>query len=97
MGKSNNSDPFRCLQNLLSMYQNECPMSREKGIDSRVIDRPMTGPEILDETVTDLIGDYEPRLTDAELNIDLNEEEGDFRVTVNVVPAQEGEEEDNVV
>lgn len=54
----------RCVQNLLRMFRGECPYERVKGLDPRMIDKPMSSvePEIRQEAEW-LIETYEPRAT----------------------------------
>ena len=54
----------RCVQNLLRMFRGECPYERVKGLDPRMIDKPISSvePEIRQEAEW-LIETYEPRAT----------------------------------
>ncbi len=81
MRAEGNGEAHVCLQNLLSMQKNECPLSRGKGIDARLLDGPANGMEELDEDVTNLINDYEPRLDAQGIDWEFDGE-GDFFVTV---------------
>ncbi|MCB6992889.1 hypothetical protein LI177_05240 [bacterium 210820-DFI.6.37] len=87
-----NGEPMTCLQNLLSMVETECPLARDKGIDARLVDRPADNMEDIDEDITDLIAEYEPRLSTEEINI-VMDNEGDFSMTVQVGA---GGEEDGI-
>ncbi len=58
-----NSEPMLCLMNIVSTVKGECPMARDKGIDSGLIDQPVTQAE--GEYVTNvesLVERYEPRV-----------------------------------
>lgn len=61
---SGNGKTQRCVQNLLRMFRGECPYERVKGLDPRMIDKPMSAvePEIRQEAEW-LIETYEPRAT----------------------------------
>lgn len=70
--------PTERINNLLSMYQGECPFERLKGMDPTLIDMPATlaRPKII-EHVKWLLKTYEPDLTvvsvaiyDADSNVD---------------------------
>lgn len=70
--------PIERINNLLSMYQGECPFERLKGMDPTLIDMPASfaKPKII-EHVKWLLKTYEPDLTiisvsiyDADSNID---------------------------
>lgn len=70
--------PTERINNLLSMYQGECPFERLKGMDPTLIDMPASfaKPKII-EHVKWLLKTYEPDLTiisvsiyDADSNID---------------------------
>lgn len=92
MRATGNGKPLTCLQNLLSMVETECPLARDKGIDARLIDRPAENMEDIDEDITDLVAEYEPRLSTEEIDITMNED-GEFSVIVNV---NKGGEEDGI-
>lgn len=58
-----NSDPALCVLNMISTVKGECPMARAKGIDSGLIDQPITRVEGQYLTnVENLIEKYEPRV-----------------------------------
>lgn len=58
-----NGKTQRCVQNLLRMFRGECPYERVKGLDPRMIDKPLTTvePEIRQDAEW-LIETYEPRV-----------------------------------
>lgn len=87
MRAEGNGEASVCLQNLLATQKTECPLSRDKGIDARLIDSPASGMEELDEDITNLINDYESRLDAQDLDWDFDGE-GDFSVTVRVKPKE---------
>ena len=92
MKSTGNGEAITCLQNLLSMVEMECPLARDKGIDARLIDRPAENMEDIDENITDLVAEYEPRLNTENIDIVMNED-GDFSVKVQI---SEGGEENGI-
>lgn len=88
MRASGNGEPLVCLQNLLLMTKTECPLSRDKGVDARLFDSPSNDTEDLDEDITNLIDEYEQRLSAENIEV-VMDEEGDFSVTVQVGPGGE--------
>lgn len=83
--------PIERINNLLSMYQGECPFERLKGMDPTLIDMPASfaKPKII-EHVKWLLKTYEPDLTiisvsiyDADSNID-GVSFGDYIVKVEI-------------
>lgn len=89
MRAEGNGDTLICVQNLLSIVQTECPFARDKGIDARLIDRPSNDMEELDESVTDLLNVYEPRVSDDGLDV-IYSDDGNFDVTVNIAASGGG-------
>lgn len=83
--------PTERINNLLSMYQGECPFERLKGMDPTLIDMPASfaKPKII-EHVKWLLKTYEPDLTiisvsiyDSDLNVD-GVSFGDYIVKVEI-------------
>lgn len=83
--------PTERINNLLSMYQGECPFERLKGMDPTLIDMPTSfaKPKII-EHVKWLLKTYEPDLTiisvsiyDSDLNVD-GVSFGDYIVKVEI-------------
>lgn len=83
--------PTERINNLLSMYQGECPFERLKGMDPTLIDMPASfaKPKII-EHVKWLLKTYEPDLTiisvsiyDADSNID-GVSFGDYTIKVEI-------------
>lgn len=93
MRAEDNGNVLICIQNLLSMVKSECPFARDKGVDARLIDQVAMNFEDLDEDVTNLLENYEPRAKASGLNV-VYEEDGNFSVTVNTSP--EGGTEDGI-
>lgn len=83
--------PEERINNLLSMYQGECPFERLKGMDSTLIDMPASQakPKII-EHVKWMLKTYEPDITvvsvavyDAESDVD-GVSFGDFIIKVEI-------------
>lgn len=84
MKSENNSDRMVCLNNLLNTVKHEVPFVRDKGLDARLIDTPITSIETLDSEVTALIEKYEKRINSGNVSI-LMEETGDYKVNINTI------------
>lgn len=93
MRAEDNGNVLVCMQNLLSMVKTECPLARDKGVDARLIDQAAVNFEDLDEDVTDLIANYEPRAKADGLSVTYDDD-GNFAITVNTSP--EGGDEDGI-
>lgn len=50
-----------CVNNLLNMHRGECPYERVKGLDPRMIDRPVSDNMQIAHDAEWLIETYEPR------------------------------------
>lgn len=87
MLEKGNNNPFVCVQNLIKTVKTEVPFSRDKGIDARLIDKPVTEIEGLDADVTELIETYEPRVSADSLSIETDAENGNFTININAAPA----------
>lgn len=62
MMASGNGAPEVCVDNLLKLYRGEVPYERVKGLDPRIIDRPITTANVqLRQDADWLVGIYEPR------------------------------------
>lgn len=71
MQANGNGDPQTCVGNLLRLTRGEVPFERLKGLDARLIDRPVS--IAADELRADaewLIENYEPRVSLDDINID---------------------------
>ena len=64
MVSSGNGNVKRCVQNLLRIVRGENPYERVKGLDPRMIDKPLVQvePDIIQDAEW-LIDTYEPRAT----------------------------------
>ena len=72
-----NGKTQRCVQNLLRIFRGECPYERVKGLDPRMIDKPLTTvePEIRQDAEW-LIETYEPRATINNIIVSANDAVG---------------------
>ena len=62
MRASGNGDVAVCVHNLLRMVRGENPYERTKGLDPRLIDRPVEEAEVAQDAEW-CIENYEPRAT----------------------------------
>lgn len=63
MRASGNGTPAVCANNLLRMVRGEVPFDRVKGLDPRLVDRPLSAvSEELEADAEWLIETYEPRV-----------------------------------
>ena len=77
MVASGNGDVRRCVQNLLRMFRGECPYERVKGLDPRMIDKPLSEvePDIRQDAEW-LINTYEPRATTNDITVSADDAPG---------------------
>ena len=86
MRASGNGHPQVCVQNLLQLYRGENPFERVKGLDSRMIERPVetVAPEVMQDAEW-LIETYEPRVTVNEIRVGESDgTQGRYTVTADV-------------
>lgn len=82
-----NGKTQRCVQNLLRMFRGECPYERVKGLDPRMIDKPISSvePEIRQEAEW-LIETYEPRATINNITVSADDAVGGgFAIDADIV------------
>ena len=74
---SGNGNVKLCVQNLLRIFRGECPYERVKGLDPRMIDKPMSEvePDIRQDAEW-LIETYEPRATINDISVSADEAVG---------------------
>lgn len=89
MREKGNGEPYVCVQNLVKTMLTEVPFNRSKGINPRVIDKPLTSIEDVDANVTELIYEYEPRVNTDRVRIALDAENGDFNISIDISPKNE--------
>lgn len=62
MRAKGNGAPQVCVNNLLKLFRGEVPFERVKGLDPRIIDRPITAADAqLRRDAEWLVDTYEPR------------------------------------
>lgn len=70
MRAKGNSAPELCANNLLQIVRGEVPFERVKGLDPRLIDRPISeAKSSIRQDAEWLLGTYEPRVTVNAINI----------------------------
>lgn len=81
-----NSQPNECANNLLRMVRGEVPFERIKGLDRRLVDKPLPSASAeLEEDAAWLIGTYEPRVQFNGITISPDSAAtGGFIVTANI-------------
>lgn len=81
-----NGTPEVCANNLLQITRGEVPFERVKGLDPRLIDRPLS--EAAGQIRQDadwLISTYEPRVTVSIINVEQTDgTSGGFLITANI-------------
>lgn len=86
MRASGNGNPGVCANNLLSITRGEVPYERIKGLDPRMIGKPITvaEPEI-QEDARWLLNTYEPRANVKNISLSqTNAVDGGFLVTADI-------------
>lgn len=86
MREKGNGEPYVCVQNLVNTIKTEVPFSRSKGINPKLIDKPLTSIEGLDADVTELIEEFEPRVNIDNVSVSMDDENGDFGIKVSLSP-----------
>lgn len=86
MRSKGNGTPAVCVDNLLKIVRREVPFERVKGLDPRLVDRPLVEAEAeLQQDAEWLISTYEPRVTVGEIQVaQANGVTGNFTVTAEV-------------
>lgn len=93
MRREGNGDPFVCAQNLINTTITEVPFSRSKGLDPGMMDEPVTGIEAIDETITELIEEYEPRIMLESIGTSIDPQSGEVEIVFDSSIAESMEEE----
>nr|DAH64797.1 MAG TPA: lysozyme [Caudoviricetes sp.] len=85
MRANGNGAPNVCASNLLRLIRGEVPYERIKGLDPRMIDKPITTaePEIQQDAEW-LLETYEPRVTMDGISVAQNDTGGGYVVTADV-------------
>ena len=86
MRSKGNGTPQVCVNNLLRLFRGEVPYERVKGLDPRLIGRPMPNASMeLRQDADWLVDTYEPRATITSISIEQNDAvTGGFSVTANI-------------
>ena len=86
MRASGNGDINVCANNLLQMFRGEVPYERVKGLDPRLIDRPLEDVELDVRQDADwLLETYEPRAEVEGVSVEPNEDaNGGFSVLAKI-------------
>lgn len=70
MKATGNGTPAVCADNLLKIVRGEVPFDRVKGLDPRIVDRPLMEAEAdLQQDAEWLLSTYEPRVTVGEIHV----------------------------
>lgn len=71
-----NSSPEACAWCLLNTLRGEVPFRREMGIDPQIFDEPFEEARVdLDDAARDALAAYEPRISVADVEIGVSEDE----------------------
>ena len=91
MRSTGNGAPEVCANNLLRLVRGEVPFERVKGLDPRLIDRPLASAmEDIEQDAEWLIGVYEPRVTFAGVTVGQPDTVcGPVKVTANLKETEE--------
>ena len=86
MRATGNGTPSVCAENLLKISRGEVPFERVKGLDPRMVDRPLIEMEAaLQQDAEWLISTYEPRVTIDGIHVAQSDVvTGGFSVTADV-------------
>lgn len=85
MLKTGNGTPQNCVENLLKIFRGEVPYARAKGLDPRMIDRPLSDTAAISQDAEWLIETYEPRaILDGIEVIPSDAVNGGFRIKANL-------------
>ena len=86
MRANGNGTPEVCADNLLKIVRGEVPFERVKGLNPRIIDRPLIDAEAeLQQDAEWLISTYEPRVTVDGIRVEqVNGVTGGFSVAAEV-------------
>lgn len=83
---SGNGNKNVCVQNLLAIIRGEVPYDRLRGLDAKVVDRPVTdAADELQQDAAWMLRTYEPRATIQSIYVDRSDiAGGNFSVTANI-------------
>ena len=85
IGKGNGA-PAVCVNNLLQLFRGEVPYERVKGLDPRIIDRPISAADVqLRQDADWLVETYEPRAGIKSITVSQSDTvNGGFTVTADI-------------
>ena len=91
MRASGNGAPDVCANNLLRLFRGEVPYERVKGLDPRIIDRPISAADVqLRQDADWLVDTYEPRAELKSLTVSQSDTvSGGFIVTADIEVKEE--------
>lgn len=86
MRAKGNGTPQVCVNNLLRLFRGEVPYERVKGLDPRLIDKPMASASMeLRQDADWLVDTYEPRATITSISVNqMDAVNGGFSVTADI-------------
>ena len=86
MKASGNGAPQVCVNNLLQIARGEVPYERVKGLDPRIVDRPITSADLqLRQEAEWLVETYEPRAEIETITVTQDSAvEGGFSVSADI-------------
>mgnify|MGYP000950375606 FL=1 len=84
MRANGNGAPNVCASNLLRLIRGEVPYERIKGLDPRMIDKPITTAEPEIQDAEWLLEPYEPRVTMDGISVAQNDTGGGYVVATDV-------------
>lgn len=89
MRASGNGSPDVCAVNLLLTFRGDVPYERIKGLDPRLMDKPITvaEPEIKQDAEW-LLETYEPRVTVKGISLDAKDTGGGYTVTADITESE---------
>ncbi|SCJ81158.1 Uncharacterised protein [uncultured Flavonifractor sp.] len=89
MRASGNGSPDVCAANLLLTFRGDVPYERVKGLDPRLMDKPITvaEPEIKQDAEW-LLETYEPRVTVNGISLDAKDTGGGYIVTADITESE---------
>lgn len=90
MMATGNGAPRVCANNLLQITRGEVPFERVKGLDPRMIDRPLGIAEAeIQQDAEWLLETYEPRVEVNAINIAPSDASGGFAITADINETEE--------
>lgn len=82
MKAKGNGNPAQCVNNLCRMARGECAMERIKGLNPRHIGTNSADTTDIQSDVDWAVGVFEPRVNIKNINIKIDDEQGNFSINV---------------